>query len=54
MERNAALVLSAQANKWGLAELQSVVVSLSSLSSRVSKDRRENRSARYRLQKLAV
>ena len=38
----------------GLAELQSVVVSLSSLSSRVSKDRRESRSACYRLQKLAA
>jgi hypothetical protein len=36
MQRNAALVSSAQASKWGLAELQSVVVSLSSLSSRVS------------------
>ncbi len=28
MQRNAALVSSAQASKWGLAELQSVVVSL--------------------------
>lgn len=54
MQRNAALVSSAQASKWGLAELQSVVLSLSSLCSRVSKDRRESGSACYRLQKSAA